>query len=268
MKTSRLHRVAGCLLVLLIPTAHADDAAGVLACMRANVPQTLQVQDIELAAIDQDGSERVLQGRIAATSIAAPTGKRLLRSTLQIRSPSSYAGAAYLIRESSEDREPGMYVYMPAVRRVRHVTGSFADGGLLGIDFSYRDFKQLQSAFAGESATLQVTERIESREAQRLSFNPQSSPDSPYSRVQVWVDKQSCVPVKAQFEQNGKLIKELTVPAASLRQAGARWYASEILMRNLKQGTHSALRLGKVTTPVSISDTLFDTTRFYLAAIH
>ena len=41
----------------------------------------------------------------------------------------------------------GMFVYLPAVKRVRRVTGTFADGALMGTNFSYFDFKQLQNTF-------------------------------------------------------------------------------------------------------------------------
>lgn len=254
------------LLLGLTPIVHADGADAVLACMRANVPQALQVQDIELSFTDQGKQAQTLRGRIAATSATTAAGERLLRWTLQIRAPASYAGASYLIRESADDSEPGMYVYMPAVRRVRHVTGNFADGGLLGIDFSYRDFKQLQNAFSGEVLTLQGTQRIEQRDTHRLSFSPRAGDDAPYTRVQVWVDQKTCVPLKVQFARGEQVIKELDAPAASLRQAGTRWYAAEMQMRNLQTGTHSELKLGTVKTPDTLSDSVFDPQRFHLAS--
>lgn len=252
-------------LLLWIPTqAFAEGLPELLACMHANVPASVRVQDIKLTATDRDGGTRVIEGRVAATQEKDSKGQVLVRSVLRVKAPASFAGAAYLIREAGQDSDPGVYVYLPSVRRVRHVTGRFADGALLGTDFSYQDFKQLQYAFSGSNIQLDGEDTIESRRALQLSFVPKLARESRYSKVRMWVDAQSCVPLKAQFLSGDKLVKELTASLAGLRQSGKSWYASQLRMKDLSAGTETELSVSDVSAAVTLSPKLFQPESFYL----
>lgn len=251
--------------LLWVPVAaFAEGLAGVLSCMQANVPPAVRVQDITLTATDRDGGTRSIEGRLAVTSTKDSDGQTLIRSVLKISSPDSFAGAAYLIRETADQTDPGMYVYLPSVRRVRRVTGSFADGALLGTDFSYQDFKQLQYAFSGSNISLEGEDRIEGHRVLQLALTPKVAKDSRYSAVKMWIDAQTCVPLKAQFLTGDKLVKELTVPATGLRQSGKSWYASELRMKDLVAGTQSVLTVAELRAQTQISPDVFNVERFYL----
>ena len=46
--------------------------------------------------------------------------------------------AAYLVREASDPgKEEEMYVYLPALQKVRRITGAMKDSSLFGTDLSY-----------------------------------------------------------------------------------------------------------------------------------
>ena len=255
-----MKRICMLLLTLLVLPAHADDGAQkLLDCMHANVPPTLRAQQIELSVTDREGTSRKLVGRL----YAAPDDKGRIQAMLKIDGPADLAGAAYLVRESDDYLKDGMYVYLPSVRRVRRVSGTFADGALMGTHFSYNDFRQLQTAFAGTPATLEdAEEQIDGRAAKILDFAP--APESRYSKVRVWVDPKYCLPVKADFYEGGKISKELTVPVASPKVTGAYWYLSEIHMRDLKDGSGSILRSTGVSAPQNIPGSNFDPQSFYI----
>ncbi|HVT35504.1 MAG TPA: outer membrane lipoprotein-sorting protein, partial [Nevskiaceae bacterium] len=170
-----------CLLMLALCSvaARADEGADqMLKCMHANVPPTLRVQQIELTVTGREGDDRKLTGRL----YAAPDAQGRLQAMLKIDAPADLAGAAYLVHESDDYLKDGMYVYLSSVKRVRRVSGTFADGALLGTHFSYNDFRQLQTAFAGTPATLEAGEdNLDGRPARILDFTPGA--DSRYSRV-------------------------------------------------------------------------------------
>ena len=50
----------------IAPVAAEDTAASVLACMRASVPPTLRVRDIELTTTAKDGASETLKGKLYA----------------------------------------------------------------------------------------------------------------------------------------------------------------------------------------------------------
>ena len=85
------------------------------------------------------------------------------------------------------------------------VWAEFADGALLGTDFSYNDFKQLQNAFGGFSAAQLDPETVAQRPAWVLSFKPVPDVKSAYTEVRTWVDQKTCVPLKTDFYEAGKL---------------------------------------------------------------
>ena len=253
------------LLALIVAPAHAADSAQtVLDCMRANVPPAVRAQDVELAATDRVGATRTLKGKLYALSEKTSSGGSLVRAMLKIDGPTSYAGAAYLVREAEEAAREGMFVYLPSVRRVRRVSGAFADGSLLGTNFSYNDLKLLSNSFVGSAAKLEGSEELDQRPVYRLTFKTVTGGGSPYSTVRTWVDQKSCVPLKAEFFEGNTVRKRLSASASALRQSGKYWYLSEVEMLDLKESTKTVLKLGNVTSASGLPGRYFSPELFYL----
>lgn len=235
-------KILGMLLALSVFTAaRADDALlKVFACMQANVPPSFSVQSVELDATDRGGGTRALKGRLFVMHEGASAGP--VRVMLRIDAPKALEGASYLIRQTPGAAEDEMYVYLPSVRRVRRITGTLADGSLLGTNFSYADFRELQTAFAGASARLLPPQDVDDRPAYLLAIGPRPAEHSPYSAIRAWVDQKSCVVVKAEFDDGDGLRKRLSAPADALRQSGAYWYLSQFEMRDVRENTATTLR--------------------------
>jgi len=253
------------LLALLAAPAWADgDARQITDCMRAAVPQHMTVGTFILTSFDRVGGSRTLKGRLYATRENLNVKGGLMHASLRIDAPAEFKGAAYLVQETDDYLRDGMFVYLPAVKRVRRVTGSFADASLMGTNFSYFDFKQLQHAFGDLEPTFEKTEPVNGRPAHVLRFKALPGAETRYSTVRAWVDQQACVVVRAEFNEGSKLAKELTSPAGSLQQSGGIWYVAEYEMRDPQEGTRTVLKVGKVDVTKAPSRRLFDPTAFYL----
>lgn len=246
----------------------ATSAAPVLACMRANMPQSLRIRDFELVTTEKDGAARILRGRVFSMRERRDQGEGPLRVNLRVDFPENLAGASYLIRETEDYLNEGMYVYLPSVKRVRRVSGTFADGALMGTDFSYDDFKQLESVFADAATTLEAADTVDQRPVHVLRIKPRpataNTPGSRYSSVRAWVDKEACVPLKVEFYEGDKLRKQLTAPPGSLRQADKYWYLPTVEMHDLKTGSKTILRVLGVSGMERMSTAYFDPKLFYL----
>jgi hypothetical protein len=243
----------------------ADEAGKVLECMRKNVPSSLRAQDVEFTTADKNGVASTLKGRLYAAREQTPEGLRHVRAMLSVSSPPNLAGAAYLVREKDSDARDGMWVYLPSVRRVRRVTGSIADGGLMGTSFSYADFKQIQNTFTGAQAVYEGSAEIDRRATHILTFKPADVTAGGYTLVRSWVDQKTCVPLKAEFYENRSVRKRLTSPASSLMQAGDFWFAGLIEMQDLSDGLRTTLRVKSVTPDPEpgLSAATFDPKTFY-----
>jgi len=252
---------------VLASTARAEDTTRILDCMRGNVPPTLRIQEIEFDATDRSGGSRVLRGRVYTLLEKTKSGGGLVRAMLRISAPSQFAGAAYLVRETEDYLNEGMYVFLPSVNRVRRVSGTFADGALLGTNFSYNDFKQLQNAFVGSSARLESTGEIAERPVNVMLFKPIPAPNAQparYNLVRTWVDAKSCMPLKADFYEGEKVRKQLNASPSALQKSGDYWYLSEVEMRDLVEGTKTTLKVLGVTAGHELPGTYFNPQLFYL----
>ena len=250
--------------------AQADPAADkVLSCMRANMPNTLRVRDIELVTTEKDGAARILRGRLFAMREKRNKGEGPLRVNLRIDYPENLAGASYLVRETDDYLNEGMYVYLPSVKRVRRVTGTFADGALMGTNFSYDDFKQIESVFADASVTVETSGEVDRRPAHVLRVKPRpatdAAPGSRYTSVRAWVDKEACIPMKVEFFEGEKVRKQLSAPPGSLRQADKYWYLPTVEMLDTRSGSKTILRILGVSSSDKVAAGYFDPQLFYKA---
>ncbi len=244
--------------------ARADDATQkVLDCMRANIPPSLQIKEVELASVDRSGAERLLKGKVY---VSRDNG--LIRVLLRISKPRDLDGAAYLMREGMReggaDKKDDIFLFLPALQRVRKISGGSADAPLLGTDFSYNDMKQLQAAFGDSQTSLDKPTTIEQRPVHVLQLQPPAGSGARYSRVRAYVDQKTCVALKAEFFEGSSLRKELSAPADSLKRADGYWYLSDLLMRDVKENTSTRLKvLGVVGSAEELPSRLFDPTSFY-----
>jgi hypothetical protein len=227
-------------------------------CMRANIPPTVRIQTVEVTAWDRIGGERTLKGKLFGTR-----EKEQVRVMMRIEGPPDLKGASYLVREGTKADE--MYLYLPAVQRVRRITGGQLDGQLWGTDLSYNDLKQLQNAFAGASVTLDpVAAQYEQREVYTLAFTPRAEDGSRYRAVRTLVDKKTCVALKVEFVDPAGIRKVMTVQPADLKQSGPHWYASAAEVRDLKNGTRTRVMVTGVSAGDKLAARYFSPQTFYL----
>ena len=139
-------------LMLIAGTARAGDAATdkVLDCMRGNIPKIMRIQEFELNAVDPAGGERLLRGRLYAQR-----ENDLVKAMVKIKAPADLNNAAYLVREGKERDD--MFIFLPALNRVRRIMGGSADSPLFGTDLSYNDIKQVQNAFPAARSSRRKT---------------------------------------------------------------------------------------------------------------
>jgi hypothetical protein len=149
------------------------------------------------------------------------------------------------------------------VKRVRRVSGTFADGGLMGTSFTYSDFRQMQNSFGGANVTLEGSDEFEKRATHLLSFTPAQGEESSFGRVKVWVDKESCVALKTEIFEGGSVRRRITIPAKAIQKTDSGWIMSMAQADDLKEGTTSTMRVIKVTTGQALPVGYFDPAAFY-----
>lgn len=245
-------------LMLLSAAGHAQagDVGKVLDCMRGNIPNTVRIQTVEITAVDRSGGERKLKGRLFGTR-----ENDRVRIMLRVEAPHDLAGAAYLVREGETSDE--MYLYVPALRKVRRITGASLDGQLWGTDLSYNDFKQVQNAFSGAGAVLEPAAQYLQRPVNVVSFVPRKEDGSRYRKIRTQVDQQTCVALMVEFFEAAGVRKQLTVKPSDLKKSGPHWFASNIEVRDVKNQSRTLLQVTGVSSGDKLASRYFNPQTFY-----
>lgn len=229
----------------------------VLACMRANIPQTLQIQEIELTAVDADKRERQMRGHLY---LHREDGQ--LRAMLRLSAPADLAGAAYLLREREDTDE--MYMFVPALNRVRRLSGAAADDKLWGTDIAYGDVRQLGNAISVSNTRLTGEDTLSGRKMHRLEARTAADAGVAFSSLQIWVDQSSCIALRIDFLSGKTVRKRLSVDPARLRREARYWYADEVVLSDLEAGTQTRLKVLGVKLDSKVSSRLFSPSGFHL----
>jgi hypothetical protein len=263
-------RILGLILALTFGTSLANasdgtlrsDAKGLLTCMANNLPTALRIQHLEIVATSRDGFERRMSGRLFALR-EDDGASSAVRAMLRIDAPDAHADTAYLMRGDLSVPPSETYVYLPAIRRVRQITGSFADGPFLASDFSYREFRMMLGVFDDGEIRIEGSEMVDGRKATRMTFVPPADMVTPYREVWVWLDEASCLPLKAEFRQGDIVRKRFSVDAESLTHATDHQYATVSRMDDLVEGSHTVIRVLGVVQQAELPDHLFEPDAFY-----
>jgi hypothetical protein len=230
--------------------------------MRQNLPQTGSIKEIEMDSVDRSGARRVLQGKLYARAEQQAAKQSNVTIAVRFEAPRDLSGAAYLVRQTASSGDDQIYMFLPAMQRVRRMNTTAASGSLLGTSFSYNDFRQLLSAFDSSDAKLEGTADLSGRAA--LVVAVKSTGASSYDLVRSWVDRQTCVPMKAEFLSGTKVLKRFHASADALRQSDHYWYLTESIIQDLSEGTATTLRIGKVISGATIPAAYFQPNSFYL----
>ena len=220
--------------------AVAVDPAVVLECARANVPEKTFQQDATFTTSTADGLERKLDVRILGER-----GEDGLRLNLRVTAPPATAGTTILIRE--REGQDDMRIFLPATGRAQAVTGSMAASKLLGTDFSYQDLKQMFGAMLDGSSSYLGEGEVATRAVQRLQLIPAAEEATPYATVEISFDKQSCVPLLADFrDTEAQSMRQLIADADSLTEQDNRHYATRYKLVDQGSSTQTTVDFTKV----------------------
>lgn len=235
------------------PAAALDPAVEeVQACVRRNLPETSARQELVLEAIDATGSGQRIEAELLWRRGKEDRSKVLVR----VERPIDLRGSAFLLLE----REGGydLFSYLPSLQKVRRLTGSAISGSLFGTDFSYEDFQRLQTAADATGVTRLPDADVAGRPAFVIVATPPADAGSAYRRVVSWIDRETCVLLRADLEADGERVaKQLLADPAQVRVVGTRHVPHQMTLEDREKNTRTTLTIEKIELDVPLSDSLF-----------
>jgi len=164
-------------------------------------------------------------------------------------SPPDVRGVGFLTLSDEQ-----MYLYLPEFHRIRRIASHNKSDSFMGSDFSYEDLgvSSFQKYYEAELIK-------EEDDLWLLNLTKKPDADKPYELIEMWVSKESNLPVRMKiYDSSGALSKETLQES---RPFGTYWIPVKITMKNIKEGSRTELTMDEIKTDQGLDPEIF-TPRF------
>lgn len=216
--------------------------------------------DSTMTLINDKGQQRVR--KLHSVSALQPNG---IDSKLMIRFlfPADVAGTGYL-QIQHHDGDDDMWIYLPALKKVRRLVANNKKDSFVGSDFSYGDI--LPPVVDTYRHTILRSEVLEGEDCWVIESVPatdQIRKDHGYAGKTAWVRKSNFLEKKVEFlDTAGRPLKTITVPAVKeVDVASRKWWAMRREVVNHQTGHRTLLVFENLDTKAAVGDDFF-TTRY------
>jgi hypothetical protein len=177
--------------------------------------------------------------------------------------PPDVKGTATLMIEHL-DRDEDMWVYLPAMGKVRRLASKNKRDSYVGTDFTYGDIiGHKVEDYSHRLLGSDTLEGVECFVVESLPISDKVRRDSGYGKQIWWVRKDNFVAPKTEgYDLESKLLKRLTATDIRLVDpALGRWQPMRMEMTNLQTGHRTILSYEDFMANVGVQQTFF-TTRY------
>ncbi len=173
------------------------------------------------------------------------------KSFLRFTAPADVENTAFLniSREAGDDE---MYLYMPALNRVRRIASSTKHQNFMGSDFTYddmgdRDIHDYTYTLLSGDATL------EDDSTYVITGNARKPAETGYSRLKFWIRKDHYLPVKIEYyDRRGDLLK--IQKNGEVQQFDEYMIATRIKMRNVQTKHQTILSMQDIQVNIGLPE--------------
>jgi hypothetical protein len=206
------------------------------------------IADITLKLVSKRGSERVREVEIKSIERDG-LGKSLVR----FNAPTDVAGTGFLLIEK-EDADDDQYLYLPALGKVKRITGSQRNQRFMGTDLTYADMESRD--LKNSTVVRKADEKVGGNDTYLIEAVPKDGSDSQYSKTISWIHKKSFVPLKVDFyDKRGKLLKTLKVRRLEKREGN--WISTDSWIKNVQKNTQTFMIVNDIDFKSKLDDSQF-----------
>ena len=183
------------------------------------------------------------------------------KSVIVFTTPKDVSGVGYLMFDYDEEadgskKDTDSWLYMPAMKKVRRISGSDSGGDFMGTDFTYEDMGERglskdDFTLLGEEAACGIEcYKVEARSKDKKDKNP---------RRIFWIGKENFMLYKGEFyDRQNNLQRELT--CSEIKKIDGFWTTGKMLMKNLQKNHTTLLEMKNISYGVEVDDSLLTVT--------
>jgi len=216
------------------------------------------VTEATFRLISSNGQERVrkTQGRSRLKA-----GSLDNRSLVRFVSPADVRGTVSLTVENSEPgRDDDIWIYLPALKKVRRLVSSNKKDSFVGTDFSYGDV--IGFRVADWSHRILREEKADGFDCWVLESLPKSAQvreDSGYSRRVGWIRKDNFAAVRAEaYDLSGALLRVITLrDHRNVDPRNGKWVAMRLEAQNVQENRRTLIEFERYDVNQGVSEDSF-----------
>jgi len=218
------------------------------------------VSDATFTLINKTGQERVR--KTFGTTKLEENGIDNMRMT-RFLSPPDVKGTVSLLIEHS-DKDDDIWIYLPALKKVRRLVSNNKKDSFVGTDFSYADVIGYK---VGEwNYKLLKEELVEGQPCYVIEAIPKSETvkiNNGYSKRIGWLRKDNLMAVKMDYwDEAGQLLKTSTYSDIQLvDKTRGKWQAMRLEATNVQTGHRTVIKFDNFKANQQVKDEFF-TTRY------
>jgi predicted RND superfamily exporter protein/outer membrane lipoprotein-sorting protein len=218
------------------------------------------VSDATFTLINKAGQERVR--KTFGTSKLQPNGIDNMRMT-RFMAPPDVKGTVSLLIEHA-DKDDDIWIYLPALKKVRRLVSSNKKDSFVGTDFSNGDV--IGYKVSEWNHKLLKEEVLDGQACYVIESTPKTEEiknNSGYSKRIGWLRKDNLMSVKSEFfDEAGEMLKTMTFNDVQLVDAKrGKWQAMRLEANNLQTGHRTIIKFENFKVNQQVKDEFF-TTRY------
>ena len=146
-----------------------------------------------------------------------------------------------------------IYLYLPAYKKVKRIASHVKNSSFAGTDFTYDDMEAMRYADRYAASLGPGDDRH-----YVLDLLPRQAQEGAYSRIRMWVLKDSYVPVTVEYyNRKGELSRRLT--SSAVEKIKGYWVAREREMHDLASNHRTRMVLTNIRFDSGLADEVFST---------
>ena len=191
-----------------------------------------------LKTTDGKGNERIRQ-----ISSASKKSAEVTRMIMKFIAPADIKGTAILIYDYDK-KSDDMWIYMPALRKTRRIVSTDKGKSFMGSEFSNADMsKPNADDFVYKLLGMEETGGKKCNLVEVLPKSEAIAEEYGFTKKVAWIDQENWLCLKTEiYDSTDKLIK-MQLPGEYKKQAGGKFLAFRIEMKNLINGRNSVLTI-------------------------
>jgi len=220
--------IAFALILSLMPLFAADGNA-ILKKVEGRLTGSLAPKDTHstmiMTIVDFKGHKKVREIELWEKNNIGKDNWRIMK----FRKPADVKGVGFLVLSEEQ-----MYLYLPEFHRIRRIASHSKKEAFMGSDFSYDDMGTVGFVKFYDAELLS-----EDQKEYVLELRRKPGAKKPYSKIKMWVSRESMLPTKMQLYDNSAELAKISEEES--KKIGKHWIPVKIKMSSVKKNTYTVI---------------------------